>query len=375
MITVLLWALALWRLPAAGRSQKQASLSKAILFLAIAMTFDQPAVIGWVDSALGINDFSNLLKHAIGLLAAGSLLEFVVAIVDPRRMPSPGVRWRVAACVIAALTASFFLSPRPVEETTPFENYTGQLWPSVYMLIFALSIGAAMIVASWLFLSARHEVTDRWMRTGVLSLGTGTGIGIVYALLRIVSVLLPILHAPSLLTTSQDNWLSDALRSAAILLIVVGRGLPLTPQLFRMYRQFRQWLTLRPLWRPLTRSVPHVMVTRRLSLRSMELWLHLRVLEISDAELALREYVSLEETGPPPHEVERRAAHEAEWLVLALTRHAQGLPTLEAPYPPRGCEGLSVEEELVWLTHLTHAFRKLNGSRPGPVPGAFQEIT
>ncbi|MET9869228.1 hypothetical protein ABZZ16_24200, partial [Streptomyces sp. NPDC006386] len=224
IVAGVLWLVALWRLPSIRHSHKQRSLALTLVALAAAMTFEVPQVKGTVDAAVGIDvRLPYLLKHLLGVTSAAYLLDFVIAVVRPQGLARrPRL---VAAGVTLPLMLTFyaFANWMPGGPVRLGEG-PGALFSILYMAVFTLYIGIAMVVATWLFLGGVRHSRTLLGKAGLGLLGLGTLLGSVYALQRIVFVTVQ-------LSTGTDypdleNLLSTTLKQTAILSIALGVCLP-----------------------------------------------------------------------------------------------------------------------------------------------------
>ncbi|GAV38279.1 MAB_1171c family putative transporter [Streptomyces acidiscabies] len=353
IVAGLLWCAALWRLPTFGRTRRQTAWTGVLLLIALATSFEIPEVAHYTNTLFHIHGVSSLIEHVAAFLSAACVLEFVITVVRPVRKPSSRIRAAGSALTVTALALTFFLSNRPDVDSMPFKNAEGHFWPSVHAITFELALAVTMAVASWLFLGAMRAAEGRWLRNGLLLLGIGTSLGAVYACQKIFFVILSLVGLTPPVSTSQQDSVAVALRSAALLLIVVGQALPLVPASVRAYRQYTAWRRLRPLWKAVARATPHV-VLRREPVLSVELWLHRRVIEICDGQLALREWVT---EADIPRALLSQAQREAAWMRTAIDRKAAGLPCPSGPRPELGSKGLAPAEELCWLVSLSDAMK------------------
>ncbi|MET8160323.1 MAB_1171c family putative transporter [Sphaerisporangium sp. NPDC005289] len=136
-------------------------------------------------------------------------------------------------------------------------------------------------------------------------------------------------------------------------------------------RDHRSLNALRPLWRHLTGAVPQVILftppsrlTDLASLTDLRLRLLRRTIEIHDARLALRGYVTDEDyqwiqdtlTGRGLAGEQLDAAVEAVWLTAAVTAKHRGTAfTPPSARPAHG--GSDLPSEVRWLRLIEHARR------------------
>ncbi|MFG3199838.1 MAB_1171c family putative transporter [Streptomyces sp. NPDC048208] len=361
----LLWAVAIWRLPSATNSRKQRTLWGAFAALAVAMTFEVPALAHAVDSATGVNSLATLIKHLFGVLASSAVLEFVIAVVRPRGFLPVSVRRSMTLIAMLALIVFFALSPRVHESKDFFEDNSSSTAPTIYMTVFVLYIGTAMTVATWLFLSASRIAPSGWLRSGLRILGAGTAVGIAYSVQRAAFLVLLALGHDQTASKHTENDLSSLLKTIAILLILLGSCLPPIPVMLHTLHNARALRRLAPLWQGLSAGTPHVVLKTPIQRHRISLRLHRRIIEINDASVTLREYV------PASLKTEARnqaatsglageameAVAEACWLAAASKRAQLGYAPLRGlPHPTPGAVDLDPDNELRWLAQVSTAY-------------------
>lgn len=367
LVALLLWAVTLWRLPVFRRNSTQhshtmqRSLAITLGALAASMTFDVPAVKQSLDALVGFQGLAPLLKHLLAVFSAATCLDFVIAVVRPHGLAR---RFRRAALLTAvALMIVFYTlaNARPITQALPAGG-SYSAYAVLYMVIFTLYIGTAMVVATWLFLGgARHSGTG-WGRLGLNLLSLGTAIGSLYALQRIVFI------AVNLLTDTRhpvmENRISTSLRVAAITTIAVGICVPPLSVAAKTFRSWKALRELEPLWHGVTQSAPQVILKTQPSAWQVRRRLEVRLIEIGDAALRLREYVPASvqhkakqqaaEAGVP--EAEQDAVAEAVWLAAAARSAPHSTPAIGGKgHPTPGGTDLPREEELAWQLQVSRA--------------------
>jgi hypothetical protein len=323
VVLVLLWAVALWRAPSAVRSSKQRTLWVAFAALTLAMTLRHPAIMHAIDGGTGVNNLSTLLKQYLGITAAAAVLEFVYVIARPHSRT--GVRRRMAAAgaTMAVLTVLFAFVPRRTEAEDFFDRSAGSVPATAYLLVWLTYLATAMAMATWLFWGSSRHAGAGWLRTGLRLLGAGTAAGVAYALSRAGYLVLRLTETAGPGSDAGASTVTDAMKHAAIGLILVGSSVPAVGVAWRAARHWRYLRALHPLWQDLTGAVPEVVLGEELRRRELRMRLHRRVVEIRDAILALQPYVSAaqrdaaEATAPAA----RRDLAEACWIETA--RHAK----------------------------------------------------
>lgn len=364
-VLIMLWAVTIWRVPSALRTVKQRALWVAFAALTLSMTLRLPGVMHGLDDRVGINNLSTLIKHWLGMIAAGAVLDFVVAIARPETGRRVRPRHYVALTAMALMAVLFQFVPRRHEVEDFFEANVGQTWATAYYLVFIVYLGIAMATASWLFWGSARLASARWLRIGVRLMGIGTGVGVVYTLVRAVYLICRLAEVTSAGADDTVDTATDLLKYLAIGFILVGSSIPAFGVAWRSIQDWRHLRALQPLWQDLTAATPDIVLKARL-LRGPRLQLHRRVIEIRDAGLALAPYATSEvreaaaaaanAAGLGPEAVEPTA--EGFWLRAAREAKAQGAPLVHEVAVP-GAEGivdLDFEAEVARLLQLARAY-------------------
>ncbi|MFD4950467.1 MAB_1171c family putative transporter [Streptomyces sp. NPDC058451] len=357
-----LWLVALWRLPSIRHSHKQRSLALTLAALAAAMTFEVPQVRDAVNAAVGADvRLPPLLKHLLGVTSAAYLLDFVIAVVRPQGLAG---RTRLVA---AGVTLPLMLAFYALANWTPggpirLGEGRGALFPILYMAVFTLYIGIAMVVATWLFLGGVRHSRALLGKAGLGLLGLGTLLGSMYALQRIVFVTVHLstgTNYPDL-----ENLLSTTFKQSAILSIALGVCLPPLSVAVDYVAAWSTLRRLRPLWAQLAEAAPYVVLASSVRRRRIPFRLERCVIEIEDACLALREYVSVDVYARAQKFVRQEAVDaqgsdavaEACWLRIAVQRARSGERLRGVEYPPLGVTGRDRASELSWLRTVARAY-------------------
>ncbi|MEU7644816.1 MAB_1171c family putative transporter [Streptomyces huasconensis] len=363
LVAILLWAVALWRLPSLSHSRKQRALEVAFVSLAAAMTFEVAPVERWTDALTGAPSTAYLLKHLLGVVSAAAVLDFVIAVVRPLGL-LPRPRWAVRAAALFLLTVTFLLAPHDRRAPEGFlVDQRNSNWALLHLGVFTLYIGIAMAVAAWLFIQAARHTPDRWVRAGHGLLGVGCAIGLLYALQRTAYLWCMASGQPTAAQAHSAAHTSTVLKVAAIITITVGSCLPPLSPVVKTTGQRRALAALDPLWRGLTAAVPSVVLETEIAEGRWGLRLNRCLIEIADASLALREYVPADmqaraeamaaSTGAKG---ERQAAiAEAGWLRAAAEIAAVSRPCA-GDHPELGGVGKDPGAELRWLRWVSAAY-------------------
>ncbi|MFJ2175954.1 MAB_1171c family putative transporter [Streptomyces sp. NPDC087851] len=355
-----LWLVTLWRLPSVRHSHKQRSLALTFAALAAAMTLEVPAVRDAVNANAGVTGLPPLLKHLLGVGSAALLLDFVIAVVRPHGL-APRLRLAAIGITLPLMVVLYMLA-NWMPGGRVMIGAGKQAVPVLYSAVFTLYIGIAMIVATWLFLSGVRHSRTLPGKAGLGFLGLGTLLGSLYALQRVAFVTVR-------LTTGSgypelENQISTVLKQLAILSIALGACLPPLSVAVEHIRAWTALKRLQPLWHRLTGAVPSVVLSTSIPKRRVRFRLDRCVIEIEDACLALREYVSAEvhqrartlaiQKGVQEQEVEVVA--EASWLRLAAASARTGSQLEGVEYPSLGVTGRSRVGELAWLRAVARSY-------------------
>ncbi|MBW1603948.1 hypothetical protein JJV70_17935 [Streptomyces sp. JJ66] len=292
-VLILLWAMVLWRAPAALRARRQRALWVTFAALTLSMTLRLPEIMRAIDGGTGVNNLSTLLKHVFGLTAGAALLEFVFGITRPTSRDGRRLRLALAGTTLLALTVLFALTPREAQAEKFFEFHAGGgAAVTTYLLVWYAYLGLAMAVAATLFWSAQRHAGAGWLRAGLLLLGAGTAASVGYALVRAAFLVLRLTGVAGAGTdTGVTHW-TDVAKHAAIVLILLGSVLPAVGAARAARRYARHLRALAPLWQTLTAAVPEVVLPEELRRSELRMRLHRRMVEIRDAILALQPYVT-----------------------------------------------------------------------------------
>lgn len=288
----------------------------------------------------------------------------------------------------AVLVALFFLLSTPTRqsraETTLLLNMDNPRYAGYLCLYLGIcAVGQVETVR----LSVRYaRIANRaWLRRGMWTVTAGAGLILVYCTVRYVEI------AGTHLGHDMAAWdpLSWISGSTGSLLALLGWTMPsFGPRLGGLRRwvaNYRAYQRLRPLWWALYRAVPAIALTPPSSRladlvpgRNLEYRLYRRVIEIRDAQLALRPAggtAALQDvrhpsgTAPSAVEEARRLAAALEARRRPRPPHQGGPP---APVTVGGPDGAAARPtsppqwrgdlltEIAWLVEVARAFRRLD---------------
>ncbi|WP_346774619.1 MAB_1171c family putative transporter, partial [Streptomyces sp. ADI98-12] len=220
----------------------------------------------------------------------------------------------------------------------------------------------AMVVATWLFLGGVRHSRTLLGKAGLGFLGLGTLLGSLYALQRIVFVTVQLASGTSY--PALENLLSTTLKQATVLSVAVGVCLPPLSVAVEYVAAWSTLRKLRPLWVQLTEAAPYVVLATSVGRWRVRFRLERCVIEVEDACLALREYVSVDMHTKARRFVRQEgvaaqlsdAVAEACWLRAAVQSARNGERLQGVEYPPLGVTGRDRASELSWLRTVARAY-------------------
>ncbi|MER7759757.1 MAB_1171c family putative transporter [Streptomyces sp. NPDC097619] len=341
VICVLLWLVALWRLPAAVRRPGQRAVWTAFTLLAVASTIAVPPIALAIDTATGVNDLCVLLKNLIGVGACAAVLDLVFAMARPDLLRRSRYGNAVGSVLAATLlTVFFFQVPRPERVVNFYEAHASSTAATGYCLTFVAYLAVATAFGSWLCLGYGRKSQRSFLRTGLYLLGVGLAIGTLYSLFRTTHLTARLFDLPFPLSEPRTQLLADAIEYVAIFLIIVGNSLAPLGSAVGALRDWRAARVLRPLWADLTAVVPDVVLAARVR-RGPRIRLHRTVIEIRDAALVLAPHVTPElraralaavRAGGPGGERAEVAAEAWALRGAAVARARGELPSVPTPH-------------------------------------------
>jgi hypothetical protein len=125
-ILAILWTVTLLRARTARRLPATRPMWCAFAALALALTVELPQIGPHLDAAIHVTNLSTLIKHLSGMLAAASVLEWVIGSTQPTKPLGHALAWRhvMTGAAMAALGGLFAFVPR-VESTDFIDTAPG----------------------------------------------------------------------------------------------------------------------------------------------------------------------------------------------------------------------------------------------------------
>jgi hypothetical protein len=321
----------------------------ALLAATITQLFSGP-----IDQGSGVPHLGAALSDASAMVAACSGQLFLLYVTHAAAEARAGALRRYAGLVAALLAAAvlFLVFPQQPDEQSP-----------VYFAVYIWYVGITMISVCRLGIRYARRTDLPFLRAGLRIIAAGTLCGLAFLTTQAV-----------LLVAVRDSRPLDAaaelLELATEVLFLIGVTVPgWGPALadrFRWLVDYYSYRRLRPLWLALHDVEPEytLPVERRLP-SDVGLLLYRQVIEIRDAQLALRQYVDPRVTAHAENLAKRagmpvddaRATVEAAAIASAIAVKTSGREAAE-PGPVAGSApgGASLAEEVAWLRKVARAF-------------------
>ncbi|MCL5108047.1 MAG: hypothetical protein M1401_04130 [Chloroflexi bacterium] len=305
---LLTWAAVAYKLLAFLRSPGEPGLRSfwfGLLALALSLTTLLPPVYLGIDRLVGISNLARLLAHCLMAVAAWSIHMFLFYLNYPDARTRPGRRREVFLLGLTlALLIGLFALADVREETLDFTSrYADTPFIAEYRLVLIGYLGLVLANAarlSWRYagISAMRPSLHLGLRLVAIGATVGLGYsahGAFYLAARRFDLGYPF---------GDEELVSDALLAVCLVLVLVGSTMPAwgarlgIPALHAWAVRYRACRRLYPLWRDLYRANPQIAlippsgaVCDALTLRGTGFRLYRRVVEIRDAQLALRPHV------------------------------------------------------------------------------------
>ncbi|MBN1173107.1 MAG: hypothetical protein JXA67_13110, partial [Micromonosporaceae bacterium] len=274
----------------------RAALLTGFALLAIGMSIWTLSLAIGLDS-VEADELVRVCAHLCVMGIAATASVGLLHLAHPSAVARPRGRRRILGATIAAiLLVALYLRIRGIHPPARLNVEDARhLAVTVYLVVYLGTVAVYSIDITRLLWRLATITTRPWLSHGLRVAAVGAALGVPYAVSKAgyaVSFWLR-LDPPS------EHVTTGLLLTASSLLYAIGLTMPAWgpsadgarrwPRRLRCYRQ------LEPLWRDLASVVPHLVLDgarqhRRYPLRGLGFALHRRIVEISDARLALRAY-------------------------------------------------------------------------------------
>lgn len=294
IVLLAFWAFTIWRF-ATPQTPRGKAVRLVVLLATLSFTLNRREISYATDQLLHVPDISVPLKN-LATVAASAGMVHIVGLLS-----TGPARWawlRRAAYVLlgavsAAMCVLFLLIPRsPARYDFVYER-AGTPLVTAYAALTQLGLTVGLICALVLFRPTGRAVSPGPLRTGMWLLSAAAVVGLLFMANRVVY---QVSHAAG--STALDGAAAQAvsrgLLAMMLLLFAAGGALPALGGLRRWTSRYVALQRLRPLWLELSTAAPGVVLGNPpgrfgevINLRSVELRLYRRVIEIRDAQWLL----------------------------------------------------------------------------------------
>ncbi len=378
VLPAIFWLAGAVRLPAARVSAAQRALCTALFCFASSLTVHLAPVYVWLDKMVGVANFSYLAEDVLPVLGAAFLLDVSLQITKPEHARRARVRTYVLAGAAVVISAILFTSAPSQPETVKFgQTFGGVPQIAAYSMTDIAYLDICLVEFARLWLRHCQHVSRRSMRLGLRLVALGALGGFVWSLVLAVGLTAAVV-AP------RGGVVAGAANVGRAMLTVFGMtaGLGLLiPAVVTVVRRVRRRIAdvatlclLRPVWLSAIEAAPHVVLGKRpsrvadLLATRPDLRLLGRMVEIRDAMLALRMYVSDEEAAAAQTAGQRhtpgpdRAATEFSWYLRAAIEARQS-GTAPRAKASSAAPALDVDDEYAFAKALAAEW----ATRPWPI--------
>ncbi|MCE7002025.1 hypothetical protein LWC34_04150 [Kibdelosporangium philippinense] len=298
------------RAPQALRHRQQRALWFAMAAIAIAMTLRLDDVIAVLQHIVGNAHTVDVIRQLFATFDSAAVLYFVLSAAEYRRYQ----RWIfvLAPAVMAALLVLDVTAPPHTRNTVTLPGPPAAYWAIYFGFLFFTGVLSAVVCLRY-----SRRADRRPLRAGLFMFGLGMGLASV----------LWILFVTYLATGSQVALsLLSPVTGVEALCLAAGVALPAYGTITRPISDRTTFWRLWPLWRDMVGAVPKVALNEprgRLAdtiiALSVPVRLYRAVVEIRDAMLVLRHYLSPEDQQAAREHVavQRTPDHLAEPAVTA----------------------------------------------------------
>jgi len=336
------------------------SLSAALLLVA-------DGIRPIVERAVAVDGFARWAGHACALLTTCCIQITLSYFTHAPGDPPPHPRWRLAGWAITVtVLAILIFGFAPPDSDNFVDAYAASPRIGTYLIVMSSVLAFGLLDA--LRLSLRHvrHATSPYVRAGLITVATGAGLSLIYTAGKIAYTTARL--AGSSLGT--EAAFVPSFGAIGITLLVLGTIIPAAgPRAvapFRWLWQHAAYRRLQPLTDALTAEIPQVVPAALGGHAPISLRLYQRIIEIRDAQIFLRGYVT-----PAAAEAITTAAHqaglrgdqllattEAAKLAAGLTARKSGTKPIEVENPasPPGPTAADLHNEARWLLKLARAF-------------------
>jgi hypothetical protein len=367
---VALWSFTIWRF-VTPQSRRGKAVRLVVLLVTLSFTFNQRGIAYATDTVLHVPDICVPFKN-LATVAASAAMVHTVGLLS---VAPQGYAWlrRCAygflAVAAVGMTTVFLIVPRSPARGGFLEEQAGTPAVTVYGVLTQLSLLIGLICALVLFRPTGKRAEPGPLRTGLRLLSAGAVVGLLFMINRLLYLLTHAAGSKALDAPFYVNYVSRSLLAVALLLIAAGGAVPALGGVRRWVAHYRALHRLRPLWRELCTAVPNVVLgdppgrlAEVLPLRSLELRLYRRIIEIRDAQWLLVGDVDavVDQARLPARITDDEVPFAMEALILRTAIESGAQPGPSAAPSPAG--GHDIDGEIHALLAVSRFYRSFHAT-------------
>lgn len=193
--TVLLAIALVLKAPTFLRASRDPDVRATVLLLACGtavFVVITPDTIQALNVATGIPNIAAPMAYSLLTVFCGINLTMVMRWREP---PSPRRRRRmitvswIHAGIVAALWLTFLMADVPVARIYDLDTYYATTpWMQEHILLYLLNHAVSVIVAAYMLWTWFSQVTERWLKTGVIVLQLGFALGLLFDTTKLIAI-------------------------------------------------------------------------------------------------------------------------------------------------------------------------------------------
>ncbi|WP_019872110.1 MAB_1171c family putative transporter [Salinispora oceanensis] len=389
----------LWRLRQDPENVALAGLAGYLACFVLAFTFATPVVYSKVGALTGMTNLATLVVYVAVIGTALAQTAVQAWWLYPRNRAVPAIRRRLTYFIatLVAMAVLFALAPvDDAEHPVDFDaHYAATPLAAAFLLIYLAAFSAMQLDLAITSRRCARAVKDQtWLRRGLHTVAAGGLVSQGYAAIK-AGTLIGLWAGPDETLARWNIQAAPIVASLAALLITGGWIMPAWARqldgLSAWLRLLRTYQRLYPLWVDLCRSTDNEYAldkpTSRLvdtarAARDVKMRTYRLIIEIRDAQLALRPYLDAAEVDRARRSgaraglagVELEAVVEAAALAASIAGKQGGHSTDEESMTGHTEVGGDLASEVDWLTQVARAYRDSPIVAVAKLPPSVREL-
>ncbi|WP_405918189.1 MAB_1171c family putative transporter [Streptomyces sp. NBC_00728] len=193
--TVLLATALALKAPTFLRASRDPDVRATVLLLACGtavFVVVTPDTILWLNNVSGVANIAAPIAYSLLTLFCAIQLTMIMRWREPpsgrRRRRMFTVSW-IHAGIVAALWTTFLMADVPVPRIYDLDTYYATTpWMQEHILLYLINHAVSVVVAAYLLWIWFPQVTDRWLKTGVVVLQAGFALGLLFDTTKLIAI-------------------------------------------------------------------------------------------------------------------------------------------------------------------------------------------